>query len=61
MNSEQLKLDLGMPWHGVSPRYLTKGSKILSLPSDGASRSIRDASDVDQLMLFPEERSFGTP
>ena len=63
MIGDQLSLDLKdplAPWNGVSPRYLTKGSQILSLASEGASRSIQDADGDPQLELFPEEKSDGT-
>ncbi len=60
MNSEQLSLDLGMPWDGVSPRYLTKAPKKLSLASEGTGRSIRRPFTSIQLELFPEETSYGT-
>jgi len=60
MNSEQLFLDLGMPWNGVSPRYLTKAPKKLSLASEGMGRSIPEPSQSIQLELFPEEKSFGS-
>ena len=40
MNSDQLVLRLGMPWDGISPRYLTRGRLILSLASEGTGRLI---------------------
>ena len=53
MNSEQLVLRLGMPWGGISPRYLTKGSQILSLASEGTGRSIPGPNQtlVDPLQI----------
>jgi len=59
MNSEQLFLPLGMPWNGVSPRYLTRAPKRISFASEGTGRSNRELSRVVQLELFPEEKSFG--
>ncbi len=57
--SEQLWLELGMPWDGISPRYLTRAPKRLSLASEGTGRSIQDESG-QQLELFLEETSFGS-
>ncbi len=59
---DQLELKLGMPWHGVSPRYLTRGHKAFSLASEGTGRSIlrpNPALHVVQLELFPEGTSYG--
>ena len=56
-DGEQLVLELGMPWDGISPRYLTRAPRRLSLASDGASRPIQDALGL-QLELFPEGTSF---
>jgi len=63
MISEQLSLELGMPWDGVSPRYLTKGRLVFSLASEGTGRSIgmadpslkNAAEDPLQLLLPLEE------
>ena len=63
MISEQLELDLRMPWNGVSPRYLTSCFAAFSLSSEGTGRSnLRplEAIDVDQIELFPEGTSYGT-
>ena len=57
--SAQLLLPLGMPWNGVSPRYLTKAPPKLSLASEGTGRSIRTLSSI-QLELFPEGTPYGT-
>ena len=54
--SEQLLLKLGMPWDGVSPRYLTRAPKKLSLASEGTGRVNPDDS---QLELFPEGTPYG--
>ncbi len=59
MNSEQLRLDLGMPWDGKSPRFLTRGFEIFSLASEGTGRLNLDAPAV-QLELFPEGTSYGS-
>jgi len=59
VNSEQLKLELGMPWDGVSPRLLTKGRLLFSLASEGTGRARQDA-DSAQLELFPEGTHYGT-
>ena len=58
--SEQLLLRLGMPWDGVSPRFLTRAPKKLSLASEGTGRSIQEAISSIQLELFPEEKLFGS-
>ncbi len=60
MNSEQLKLELGMPWDGVSPRYLTRAPKRISLASEGTGRSNLELSRVVQLELFPKETPYGS-
>ena len=60
MISEQLKLELGMPWDGRSPRYLTKAAELFSLASEGTGRSIPDVPLVVQLELFPEGTSYGS-
>ena len=59
MNSEQLLLPLGMPWNGISPRYLTRAPQRLTLANEGTGRSNPDAP-VDQLELFPEGTSYGS-
>ena len=63
MNSLQLQLELGMPWDGISPRYLTRGFIDFSLASEGTGRSnlvpIRPL-EVVQLELFPEGTSYGS-
>ena len=58
--SGQLKLDLGMPWDGRSPRYLTKAAELFSFTSEGTGRSIPDVPLVVQLELFPEGTSYGS-
>ena len=60
VNSVQLRLKLGMPWDGISPRYLTRGFVPLSLASEGTGRSIEDAEPSIQLELFPEGTSYGS-
>ena len=63
MNSEQLLLQLGMPWDGRDPRYLTRAFSRFSLASEGTGRSNPEsfeAKDVDQFELFPEGTSYGT-
>ena len=63
MNSDQLLLELRMPWDGVSPRYLTRVHSNLSLFSEGTGRSNRKPIQmlpVVQLELFPEGTSYGT-
>ena len=59
-DQRQLKLDLGMPWDGRSPRYLTRAAELFSLASEGTGRSIRDVPLVVQLELFPEGTSYGS-
>jgi len=61
--AEQLLLKLGMPWDGVSPRYLTRGYLERSLGSEGTGRSVGDPDEaihVAELELFPEGTSYGT-
>jgi len=58
-DGEQLLLRLGMPWDGVSPRYLTRAPKTLSLASEGTGRLNLDAAAV-QLELFPEGTHYGS-
>ena len=60
MISEQLLLPLGMPWNGVSPRYLTKAPRKLSLASEGTGRVNLDPVRTHQLELFPEGTYYGT-
>ena len=59
MHSDQLLLDLRMPWDGQSPRYLTKGHKFVSFASSGMSR-VEVGAQVEQLELFPEGTHYGT-
>ena len=60
MNSEQLQLDLRMPWNGYDPRSLTRAAERFSLASEGTGRVNRDESQGVQLELFPEEKSNGS-
>ena len=60
VKSEQLRLKLGMPWDGVSPRCLTRGFERLSLASEGTGRSIGDAVPSIQMELFPEGTHYGS-
>jgi len=63
MNSEQLELELGMPWYGISPRYLTRAPERISLSSEGTGRPnlelVRPVFAV-QLELFPEGTHYGS-
>ena len=63
VNSEQLQLALGMPWNGVSPRYLTKVHERFSLASEGTGRANLDpVRPIErlQLELFPEGTHYGS-
>ncbi len=63
MNSQQLWLKLGMPWDGISPRYLTRAFAAFSLASEGTGRVNLEPSrpvQVIQLELFPEGTSYGS-
>ena len=63
MNSEQLKFQLGLPWDGVDPRYLTKGFARRSFVREGTGRLILEAigaMDPIQLELFPEGTPYGS-
>jgi len=55
--NSQLCLSLGMPWDGVSPRYLTKVFGRFSFVRKGTGRVNPDAQDI-QLELFPEGTSY---
>ena len=63
MSSDQLLLELGMPWDGQDPRYLTRAFTQFSLSSEGTGRlnlrPIRPVVAV-QLELFPEGTSYGS-
>ena len=56
---EQLQLDFGEPWRGLSPRYLTRAHSMFSLASEGTGR-VNLAPDVNQLELFPEGTPYGS-
>ena len=56
-DGDQLELDLGEPWRGISPRYLTQAHARFSLPHDGAPPPSAPRPDGNQLTLFPEEKS----
>ena len=58
--SDQLCLELGMPWNGYSPRYLTQAHKVFRLAPEGASRPVQERGMTVQLELFPEGTSFRT-
>ncbi len=63
MNSEQLLLPLGMPWNGVSPRYLTRFRIELSLASERTTWPALEpdqTSHAYQIELFPEGISYGS-
>ena len=63
MIGDQLQLKLGMPWNGVSPRYLCKINSERSLASEGTGRAnFEPARPVErlQLELFPEGTSYGS-
>ncbi len=59
MNSSQLLLELGMPWDGVDPRYLTKAFERFRLIPEGTPRPDLDAISPEQLELFPQESPYG--
>ena len=62
MHSEQLKLELRMPWDGHDPRSLTRAALARSLASEGTGRSDRQTFEtlhVGQMEFFPEEKSYG--
>jgi len=58
--SEQLRLELRMPWNGQNPRALTRGAKRFSLLRMGTPRPDRGCALAVQLELFPEGTSYGT-
>ncbi len=41
---EQLALQLGEPWGGRSPRYLTRAAQTFRFAPEGMGRSIQDAT-----------------
>ncbi len=59
-DGDQLLLDLGMPWDGVSPRYLTRGF----VPCTFAGTSPPQLGDPPELTaqveMFPEGTPYGT-
>ena len=57
---EQLELDLRMPWNGVSPRCLTRGSKVFSFLRKGMTRPNPEPIVAVQLELFPEGTPYGS-
>ena len=59
-SSEQLKLQLGMPWDGVDPRYLTRAYSRFSLSSEGTGRLNPEPISAEQLELFPEGTHYGS-
>ncbi len=58
-SEQQLCLKLGMPWEGVSPRYLTRAHFDFSLGARGDDPPEPSDSHPAQLSLFPEEKSNG--
>ena len=60
---EQLSLDLGEPWHGLSPRYLTRafldgrfgGTGRANLDAAVASEIKSDQREDLQLWLFSDD------
>ena len=60
MNSEQLKLELGMPWDGKDPRYLTKAYERFKLARIGTGRPNPVRIHAVQLELFPEGTHYGS-
>ena len=56
-SSEQLSLDLRMPWEGRDPRVLTRGHLIFSFPRKGLPRPMEYPNRAEQLELFPKETS----
>ncbi len=61
MNSEQLQLDLRMPWNGYDPRTLTRVALEFTFRA-GTGRVNRDESGDGsvQLELFPKGTHYGT-
>ena len=58
VHGEQLLLDLRyseLPWNGRSPRDLTKGAILFSLPHVGATPPTLALDQAVQLKLFPQE------
>ena len=65
MFGEQLVLDLDWgvePWHGVSPRYLTKGSCVVdnSVVRSASREAQRFDADPAQLIFFLKGKSDGS-
>ena len=60
MNSEQLLLELRMPWNGYDPRSLTDAFQRFSLIREGTGRVNLEPILATQLELFPEGTPYGT-
>jgi len=59
-DSDQLQLQLGLPWDGVSPRYLTRSAELFTFAPEGTGRTVRDRFPDAQLELFPEGTHYGS-
>ncbi len=60
MNSDQLSLDLRMPWGGYDPRSLTKGANLLTFRAGTGRSNPKPILQVVQLELFPEGTHYGS-
>ncbi len=63
MTSEQLKLELGMPWDGYTTRGLTKCARIFTFQAGhGPAEPVNELSGAEavQLELFPEGTHYGS-
>ena len=58
--SEQLLLDLKMPWGGISPRFLTRGAELYSFTAQGTGRPDPVRIEAVQLELFPKGTPYGS-
>ncbi len=57
-DSDQLELELGMPWYGISPRYLTRAPQRLIVRGTGRPDHLR--INAAQLTMFLEGTPYGT-
>ena len=62
MNSEQLQLDLGMPWNGYDPRSLTRIVQNLTFRAGTGRVNLEPIGAMEgvQLELFPEGTHYGS-
>ncbi len=62
MNSDQLRLELRLPWDGYSPRSLTKAAERFTFQAGMGrlNRVLIPFEEAVQLELFPEGTHYGS-